>query len=166
MFIEGARGLMGAAGLPSLAPSIVTIVRILKATGENNAKIDQEAAQSLRDLFLKTGEMAGDLNKVIDQSLEQTFQSAGDRSHTAILGALSAIDQLENLEKSDKARIMETAIKQNIAARLEEINAAADIKKILAAGGAASLVLLAGAIVYKYSRKPTFTESLQKMISV
>ncbi len=72
--------MMKTAGLPTLIPSIVTVVRILKSVGENNAQLDREAAESLRDLFLKTGEMTGNLNEVIDQSLEQAFQSASDRS--------------------------------------------------------------------------------------
>ena len=165
MLIQGARGLMKAAGLPGLVPSILTIVRILKSVGENNAQLDREAAQALRDLFLKTGEMTGNLNRVIDEILEKTFQIANDRSHTAILEALSAIDLLESLESNDKARIMEAAIQHSITARREEINAASGVKKIFASGGAASLVLLAGAIGYKYARKPTFMESVQRMLS-
>jgi hypothetical protein len=61
---------------------------------------------------------------------------------------------------------METAVDQNMATRREEINSAAEIKKILAAGGAASLVVFAWAIGYKYAGKPTFVESLGRMLSL
>jgi len=59
---------------------------------------------------------------------------------------------------------MKTAIKENLATRRAEINANTDINKIFAGDGAVSLVILAASFGYKYARKPTFMESVQKII--
>ena len=59
MVIQGLEGLKKVSNLHVLIPSAVTIARILKAVGEKNAELDQEAAKELRELFIKTGEMSG-----------------------------------------------------------------------------------------------------------
>ncbi len=164
MIVEGIEGLKTLAGIPSLIPSTVTISRILRAIGEKNAELDAESGRALRDLFVKTGEMTGDLRKVMNESLDDAFRNSSERCHVRIVEGLAAIDKLSSVDGDQKARVMETAIRENVAARRDEIRVFAEVGTVLAAGGAASLVVLAAAIGYKYARKPTFMESVQRIL--
>lgn len=164
MLIQGSKGLKTISNLPNLIPSVVTITCVLKAIGENNAELDRDASLELRNLFIKTGEMTGNLNKVINDSLENTFKNSSDRTHIAILESLSCIDKLGNIDGDHKAKIMEKAVEENIAVRKQEIKYAGDINKIFASGATAGMVIFAASIAYKYARKPTFMESLLKLL--
>lgn len=163
MLVNGLKGLEKLTNIQPITPSSLVIARILKTIGEKNAKLDRIATQELQNLFIKTGEMTGNLNKVISDSLEDAFKNSHERCHMAILESLGSIDQL-NIESNEKSKIMKIAIKENLSARRAEINANSEIKKIVASGGAVSLVILAASVGYKYARKPTFMESVQKII--
>lgn len=162
MEVNGIKGLEKLAKTP-IIPSTIILTRILKAIGENNAKLDTEATQELQNLFVKTGEMTGNLNKVISDSLNEASKNSHERCQLAILETLGNIDRL-NMDGSEKSDVMKTAIQENHATRRAENKANADIGKIMAGGSAASIVILAASYGYKYARKPTFMESVQKIV--
>lgn len=158
--ISGATGLAGLIGQRTLVASVVTIVDLLKRISDNNYELDRAAQEALRDLIATTGDRVGNLDKVLSDSLNSAFKEIDNRNHIALLELLGHIDSLNSVSGDQKGKAIQEAIRANLNNRTAEIEANAGIKRILAVGGATSMVVLAASLGYRYAREKTFMESI------
>lgn len=158
--IQGAQGLAKVLGTSSLVPSPQAIVKVMRLISQRNAKLDQQAMLAFRDLIVDTGKIAGGLNRVITQSLDEAMEKIDERQHLALIDLLRQIDALNNSTNDSKSEAMKTAIKESFELRKKEIEAIGEVSKIAALSGGTALVVLAAFAGYKYSRPKTFWEQV------
>jgi ABC-type glutathione transport system ATPase component len=162
--VQGSANLAALIGMKELIPSAATVTRLLRVIAERNIRLDEAALFALRDLIVSTGEITGNLDRVLTQSLQEVLAGLHERYHLSLLEVLHQIDRLNGLESSDRAQVMKQAIDRLINARETEVKAHGEIKKILAIAGGASLVVLVAAFGYKYARPKTFWEQVFEVI--